>query len=96
LNFLLELFFVSRQRKADVALLNKTTIWAKAPVVCSASFSAKADSKLTLVLISDVKLIVYSSDSYYLGLTTRNGITIYTKQPDYLSCWGFQEWELRW
>jgi len=32
LNFLLELFFVSRQRKADVALLNQTTIWAKALV----------------------------------------------------------------
>jgi hypothetical protein len=32
LNFLLELFFVSRQRKADVTLLNQTTIWAKAPV----------------------------------------------------------------
>ena len=40
--------------------------------------------------------IVYSSDSYYLGLTTRNGITLYTKQPIYLSRWGFQEWELRW
>ena len=40
--------------------------------------------------------IVYSSDSYYLGLTTRNGITVYTKQAIYLSRWGFQEWELRW
>jgi hypothetical protein len=40
--------------------------------------------------------IVYNSDSYYLGLTTRNGITVYTKQPVYLSRWGFQEWELRW
>ena len=32
LEFLLELFFVSRQRKADVALLNQTTIWARALV----------------------------------------------------------------
>jgi hypothetical protein len=40
--------------------------------------------------------MVYSSDSYYLGLTTRNGISVYTKQPIYLSRWGFQEWELRW
>ena len=38
----------------------------------------------------------YSSNSYYLGLTTRNGITVYTKAPVYLSRWGFQEWELRW
>ena len=40
--------------------------------------------------------MVYSSDSYYLGLTTHNGITLYTKQAVYLSRWGFQEWELRW
>ena len=46
---------------------------------------------------SQVELpIAYSSGSYYLGLTTRNGITVYTKQPVYLSRWGFQEWELRW
>jgi hypothetical protein len=38
----------------------------------------------------------YSSDSYYLGLITRNGITVYTKAPVHLSRWGFQEWELRW
>lgn len=38
----------------------------------------------------------YSSNSYYLGLITRNGITVYTKAPVYLSRWGFQEWELRW
>lgn len=38
----------------------------------------------------------YSSDAYYLGLRTRNGIAVYTKQPIYLSRWGFQEWELRW
>jgi hypothetical protein len=40
LNFLLELFFVSRQRKADVALLNQTTIWAKAPVDDGVFYSA--------------------------------------------------------
>jgi len=46
---------------------------------------------------SQVELpIAYISGSYYLGLTTRNGITVYTKQPVYLSRWGFQEWELRW
>lgn len=38
----------------------------------------------------------YSSNSYYLGLITRNGITVYTKASVYLSRWGFQEWELRW
>jgi hypothetical protein len=38
LEFLLELFFVSRQRKADVALLNQTTIWAQAPVGWSFPF----------------------------------------------------------
>jgi hypothetical protein len=46
---------------------------------------------------SQVELpIAFSSDSYYLGLITRNGITVYTKAPVYLSRWGFQEWELRW
>ena len=40
--------------------------------------------------------VLYGSSSYYLGLTTRNGITVYTKAPVYLSRWGFQEWELRW
>ena len=40
--------------------------------------------------------INYSSNSYYLGLITRNGITVYTKAPVYLSRWGYQEWELRW
>jgi hypothetical protein len=46
---------------------------------------------------SQVELpITFSSDSYYLGLTSRNGITVYTKQPIYLSRWGYQEWELRW
>ena len=38
----------------------------------------------------------YSSNSYYLGLITRNGISVYTKAPVYLSRWGYQEWELRW
>ncbi|MFM7017154.1 MAG: WD40/YVTN/BNR-like repeat-containing protein [Bacteroidota bacterium] len=40
--------------------------------------------------------INYCSDSYYLGLITRNGISVYTQAPVYLSRWGYQEWELRW